>query len=215
MKKIAVFGAGGFGREVEMLIRQINSVKPEYEFIGYFDDSIEKGELINNKEILGGLSTLNNWETELYLVVAIGDPITKEAIVNQLSNDLILYPVLIHPNVIKGDFVEIGEGSIICAGNIITENIKIGKHVIVNLSCTIGHDALIGDFCSFMPTVNVSGETNIEKLVFVGTGARIINQKKIGHGSIIGAGTVVIKDVPPYSTVVGNPGKVIKTNSPK
>jgi sugar O-acyltransferase (sialic acid O-acetyltransferase NeuD family) len=121
------------------------------------------------------------------------------------------FPTLIHPNVIIGhDFVNIGEGSIICASNIITVNINIGKFVILNLQCTVGHDTSIKDYCSFMPSVNISGEVLIEEGVYVGTGAKIINLLSIGKNSIIGSGAVVAKSLPANCTAVGIPAKPIK-----
>ncbi len=217
MKKIAIFGAGGFGREVHFLINQINAARQTYEFIGYFDDGIDKGSLVNDYPVLGGIKELNAWKESLSLVLAIGDPKTKKKIVDEISNSTIAFPVLIHPNVLIGDmkYNSIGEGSIICAGNIITVNINIGRHVILNLSCTTGHDTNIGDFCSFMPTVNISGEVEIAKCVYVGTGAKIINQLTIGENTIIGSGAVVSKSLPSNCTAVGIPAKPIKFHTEK
>jgi len=212
MKRIAIFGAGGFGREVHMLIQQINKTKQTYEFIGYFDDGVAKGSLVNDYPVLGGKKELNEWTESLSIVYAVGDPMTKRRIVENVNNDNLSYPTLIHPSVLIGDmnYNSIGEGCIICAGNIITVNIKIGKHVILNLSCTTGHDTVIGNYCSFMPTVNISGEVNIDECVYVGTGAKIINQIKIGENTIIGSGAVVSKSLPPDCTAVGIPAKPIK-----
>jgi sugar O-acyltransferase (sialic acid O-acetyltransferase NeuD family) len=211
MKQIAIFGAGGFGREVKMLIDQINLVHPTWEFIGYFDDNFHDNGLIDPKWYLGNTEKLNNWETSLYLVLAIGNPIVKRKIHQNITNDKISYPALIHPNVVMGnDQVYIGAGCIICAGNIITVNIKIEDHVILNLACTVGHDTVIGAYSSFMPSVNISGEVNIGNCVYVGTGAKIINQLSIGEETVIGSGAVVSKTLPAKCTAVGVPAKPIK-----
>ncbi len=212
MKKIAVFGAGGFGREVHDMIEQINSADKQYEFIGFFDDGIEKGTIINDYPVLGGVRELNQIESELCIAIAIGNPIIKHKIVEKINNPNISFPTLIHPNVFIGNtrFNKIGAGCIICAGNIITVNIVIEDFVILNLSCTVGHDTVIGRFSSFMPTVNISGEINIGECVYVGTGAKIINQLNIGKNSIIGSGAVVATDLPANCTAVGVPAKVIK-----
>lgn len=211
-KKISVYGAGGFGREVLVLIEQINKEKIEWEFVGFWDDDPTIDGLINNYPLLGGIEQLNKFEEELYLVCSVGDPQTKEKIIKNITNKNILYPILIHPNAQIGsrEFVSIGEGTIITAGNIITTNIVIGKHVILNLACTVGHDSVIGDFSSFMPTVNISGGVNIKKNVYVGTGAKIINLLEIGENTIVGAGAVVAKSLPPNCTAVGMPAKPIK-----
>jgi len=211
MKDIAIIGAGGFGREVKMLIDQINGVKPKFNFIGYYDDGIAAGTLVNNYPVLGGVEDINLLHKELYIVAAIGLPSLKKKLLDKITNSNIHFPTLIHPNVIVGnDNVTIGEGCIICAGNLITIDITIGKHIIFNLACTVGHDTVIKDYCSFMPSVNLSGEVVIEEGVYVGTGAKIINQLAIGEWTIVGAGAVVYKSLPARCTAVGIPAKPVK-----
>lgn len=212
MKKIAIYGAGGFGREVHMLIEQINEVKHEYDFIGYFDDGIAKGKLVNGFPVLGGIEELNSFDLSLSLVCAVGDPSTKRSIIRKITNPLIFFPSLIHPGVLIGNmkYNKIGQGCIICAGTIITVNVTIGDHVILNLCCTVGHDTQIGDFSSFMPTVNISGEVVINEAVYVGTGSKINNQISIGANTIVGSGAVVVKSLPSDCTAVGAPAKPIK-----
>ena len=145
------------------------------------------------------------------MVISIGDPKIKLKIINSIQNPNIDFPTIIHPNAsISNDYVEIGEGSIICEGTIITCNIKIGKFVILNLMCTVGHDTIIDDYCAFMPSVNISGEVHIYNAVYVGTGAKIINLLEIGENTIIGAGAVVSKSIPANCTAVGIPAKPIK-----
>lgn len=211
MNKIAIYGGGGFGREVKMLIDQINKHENKYEFIGYFDDGITKGTLVNGYSILGGINELNSFSDKLQLVVSIAEPKIKLRIIKSINNCNISFPILIHPTCIIGDGnMRIGEGTIICASTIITVNVEIGNHVILNLACTVGHDTKIGSYSSFMPGVNISGEVEIEDQVYCGTGAKIINQLKIGQGTIVGAGALVHKDLPSNCTAVGSPAKPIK-----
>lgn len=211
MKNIAIVGAGGFGREVKTLIDSINKVSPTYHFIGFFDDGFEKDTLINGYPVLGGITALNDVEDALAIIIAIGDPKTKFALFSKIKNEHIYFPTLIHPNVlISDDFVQIGDGSIICAGCIITCNIIIKDFVILNLMCTVGHDTTLSSFSSFMPSVNISGEVLIHEKVYVGTGVKIINQLEIGANTIVGAGAVVSKTLPENCTAVGIPAKPIK-----
>src|SRR5690606_6377302 len=140
------------------------------------------------------LNNLINAKESISIAIGIANPAVKSDIIDKLKGKDFQYPVLKHPSVIIGtDDVRIGEGTIICAGNIITCNLSIGKFVTLNLSCTVGHDTIIQDYCSFMPTVNISGEVEIAEKVYVGTGAKIINQLTIGENTIIGAGAVVSK----------------------
>lgn len=174
--------------------------------------SQEKGELINGFPILGTTRKLNLWKTELYVVIAIGDPVVRKKVVSKIKNNLVIYPTLIHPTAIIGapDFVTYGKGCILCAGNILTTNIKMGDFVILNLSCTVGHDTVINDYVACMPSVNISGEVTIGEGVYLGTGAKIINQLEIGEYTIVGAGAVISKALPAHCTAVGVPAKPIK-----
>lgn len=212
MRKIVIVGAGGFGREVKMLIDQINLNSKEFEFLGFYDDGIVKSTIVNGFNVLGSVIDLFKIDYDLSVVVSIADPTIKKKIHDVLKgNPKLNFPTLIHPNVlIGGDNVFIGQGCVICASNIITVNIKIGNFVIFNLGCTTGHDTSIGDYCSFMPSVNISGEVIIEDLVYVGTGAKIINLLSIGNSTKVGAGAVVSKNLPAHCTAVGIPAKPIK-----
>lgn len=214
MKKIAIIGAGGFGREVKTLIDQINAVTPKYEFIGYYDDGKEKGTLINTFPVLGKVSDLNSLTGEISVALALGNPVYKKNVVTLIDNQNISFETLIHPSVIMGsDEVSIGIGAVICAGCILTCNISIKDYVTLNLACTIGHDTILENYVSLMPAVNVSGEVVLEEAVYVGTGAKIINQVSIGKNTTIGAGAVVSKSIPEHCTAVGIPAKPIKFHS--
>jgi sugar O-acyltransferase (sialic acid O-acetyltransferase NeuD family) len=211
MKNIAIYGAGGFGREINMLINQINQHEKKFNIIGYFDDSKQKGETIGKHTVLGGMKELNCFPEEINIVVSIADPKLKSKVLAAIESKKVNFPTLIHPSCIIGeDRVSIGVGSIICAGSILTVDISIGDHVILNLGCTVGHDTKIGSYSSFMPSTNISGEVQIGECVYCGTGVKIINQVEVGSNSIIGAGAVVSKSLPSNCTAVGIPAKPIK-----
>lgn len=209
MKDIVIIGAGGFAREVCWLIEEINKVNSEWNILGFIDENADNhGKILNGYPVLGGIQWFGK-KDDIWAVCAVGSCQAKESLIAKADKHNVKYATLIHPSVMMSQFVEIGEGSIICAGNIFTTNIKIGRHVIVNLDCTIGHDAIIEDYSTILPSVNVSGNVVIEKGVSVGTGSAIIQGVKIGEGSTIGAGAVVIKNIPNNCTAVGVPAKPI------
>jgi len=211
MEKIVIIGAGGFGREVKTIIDALNMIENRFHFLGFYDDGISKGTIVNGFPVLGNLNDLNSVEEEIGVALGIGNPITKYEIIKMLTNSFLYFPTLVHPSVIiSDDSVSIAEGGIICAGTILTCNIKIDRFVTLNLLCTVGHDTIIADYSSFMPSVNISGEVHIDEKVYIGTGAKIINQLTIGASTIVGAGAVVSKSLPPFCTAVGIPAKPIK-----
>ena len=210
MKKIAIIGAGGFGREVKMLIDQINTNDQEYEILGFYDDAIAKGLIVNGYLVHGIINELLRIEYQLSVVIAIANPAIKKYIYTHLSdNPNLIFPTLIHPNVLLGsDNVTIGKGCIICALNIITINVTIGNFVTLNFKCSVAHDTIIGDFCSVMPGVCISGDVTLKDLVYIGTGASITNLITVGYASTVGAGVTVSKNLLDNSKLIGVPPKI-------
>lgn len=211
LKDIAIFGIGGFGREVQTLIQDINKMGPKWNVVGFFDDGYPKGYEIHGLQNHGGVDELNRWNRPLAIAVAIGTPRIRRKVLSRISNSLIEFPTLIHPSVIIGAWVSIGNGCIVCANCVITCDIKIGDFVILNLACTVGHDTVIGNNSALMPTCNISGEVEIGESVYCGTGVKVINQAIIGDNAIIGAGAVVTKSIPEGCTAVGVPARIIRT----
>ena len=206
MNDIAIYGAGGFGREVALMIRQINEHKPEWNLLGFFDDGKKKGDVVDGLPILGGIRDLNAKSSAIQIVMGIADPAIRKRIVAELDSK-IDFPVIIHPSVLAGDLTinTFGRGTIICAGCILTTAVHIGEFVILNLATTIGHDVEIGAYCSVMPGCNISGFVKIEDNVYLGTGSIILPHLILGEHAVVGAGAVVTRSVTEGLTVVGVP----------
>lgn len=212
MKKLFIIGAGGFGRETAWLAERINKVSPAWEIMGFLDDNEAlHGTVQDGYPVLGGCGYLEDVKGEVYVVAAIGSAGVKKAVVDRLAEyGHIHFATLTDPSVICSRRAEIGEGSIICAGTILTTDIRVGKHVIINLDCTVGHDAVIGDYATIYPSVNISGNVTVGEGVELGTGAQIIQGKRIGEWAVLGAGAVVIRDIDSDCTAVGSPARVVK-----
>lgn len=218
MQKIAVYGAGGLGRGVMMLVEHINASCKTFDIVGFFDDKVPSGSMVNGYPVLGGIHELNAWDKgSLGIALAFGDSVLRQEIARKIVNGNVVYPSLIHPSVIMGPeaFVNIGRGCIICAGVLLEINIEIRDFVVLNMGCTVGHDVEIGAFASFMPGVNIAGEVVIGQGVYCGVGAKIINQLEIGEWTKIGAGAVVTKSLPSHCTAVGVPARPIKFHEEK
>lgn len=210
MKDLYIIGAGGFGREVAWLVERINEVNPTWKLKGFIDDNESLWESVEGEyPVVGGCEYLNSL-SNVYAVCAVGSVKIRKIIIDKLKNSDVKFATLIDPSVLLSKRVDIGEGSIICAGTIITVDIKIGNHVIINLDCTIGHDDVIEDYVTIYPSVNVSGNVLIGECSELGTGMQIIQGKKVAPNTIIGAGAVVVKDCAESGTYVGSPAKRIK-----
>lgn len=205
---LVVYGAGGMGRE---LMWQL-SEGCEFNLLGFIEDDPEKqGKVINNYPVVGNTDWLLNRKEKIGVAVAVGSPAMRKNIVEKLkTNSNIVFPNIIAPDAKISEFVEMGEGCIICYANVITVNIKIGDFFLSNRCNTVGHDCVIGDFVTLNPMVSVSGNVRINDLTDIGTGTNIIQGKTVGSDVIIGAGSVVVKDIPDGCTAVGVPAAPIK-----
>jgi sugar O-acyltransferase (sialic acid O-acetyltransferase NeuD family) len=211
-KKVVIIGAGGFGREVLDIFEADNEANNKWEVRGFIDDNPQLlGQMIRGYKVLGGLaflSKLKNKQTRA--IIAVGDTLARKKIAEKVKALGAKFCNIIHPSVIKTPHVEFGEGVIVTAGCIFTNNIKIGNHVIINLNATIGHDTIIEDFVTLSPGVHINGRNRISEGVYVGSGAVTIQDVSLGKWSTIGAGAVVVKDIPERVVAVGIPAKPIK-----
>ncbi|MEI9919972.1 MAG: acetyltransferase [Bacteroidota bacterium] len=188
--RIAIYGAGGFGKEVRGVIDD----NGQSTFAGFIDDVQQKNQVANP-------DTIDD------VVVAVARTSDRENIIKRLNSFQFPFHPLIHHSVTVHASNKIGRGCILCAGVRLTVDISIGEFVIINLNATVGHDVVLGNFVSIMPGVNVSGNVKISEGAFIGSGATILQGLTIGKGAVVGAGAVVTRDVAPGVTVVGIPAR--------
>lgn len=206
-KELIIYGAGGLGREVLTLINAL----PEWQPVGFIDDNVPAGTQVKGLKVLGGVSVFQTMTSSVNVILAVGSPLVKQRLEEQLLKYSVQFPTLIHPSVVMQDSasITIGAGSIITAGCILTTDIYIGKHVLINLNTTIGHDCTVEDYSSVMCGVNIAGEVIIGRSAFIGSGANILNQVSLRESCVVGMGAVVLKDVLQHTTVAGVPAKEI------
>jgi sugar O-acyltransferase (sialic acid O-acetyltransferase NeuD family) len=203
-------------REVRWLIRDINAVKPLYDFLGYVVSDLNKcGRHDSRDAILGDYAWLEENRSSVDAVaVGIGTPAARLKVGRELRALLpnAEFPTLIHPSVILDiASANIGLGVQICAGTVATVNITFDTLALCNFGCTLGHEAVVGEGSVINPGANISGGVVIGKGVMVGTGAQILQYCQVGDGAILGAGAVVLEDVEPWTTVVGVPARALNS----
>lgn len=211
MKPLIILGAGGFARETLDIVEAINSISPTWEMLGFIVDAQygNTGQVVNGKPILGGFEELVQYPN-VYTVCGVGSPSIRRRMTQRAQRYSVQFANLLHPSVIKTRWITLGEGIVVAPGCVLSNTLTIGDHVHLNPSCTIGHDVDVDAFVSLAPGVLISGNVHLEEGAYVGTGARVIEKRTVGTWSIVGAGSTVIKNVPPHTTVVGTPAKVIK-----
>lgn len=195
MRDIVIIGAGGIGREVAWIIEEINEVKPTWNIVGFVDENSEiQGKELNGYKVLGGLEALDKLEVKPYVVVAIANCGVKKDIVGKLEGKFD-FATIVYPSVRVSKYVDIGEGSIVYPGVILTVNTRIGNHVIISGNCGIGHDTVIGDYSSVLWGSCFSGYDVVGQEAFIGVGCKIAQGIDITDGSRIATGSVVTKDI--------------------
>lgn len=199
MKK-AIIGAGGFAREVYWSLPLIERIHCVF-FVddNYWDDS---------DNLILPISQLDTSEYEV--VVAIGDPRLRFDMIQKLPMDTKYFTHINSSVQLLDPNIAIGEGSIICAGSILTTNIKIGKHAQLNLHTTIGHDCEIGDYFTTAPGAKISGNCKIYDCVYIGTNASIKQKTSIHSLSTVGMNAAVVKNIEEPGIYAGVPAKRIK-----
>lgn len=210
MNVIGIYGSSGFGREVLPVLRA-QYADSELQIV--FVDDFTEGEVNNTRSL--SFSEFANLSGQKRIVVAVADSVVRRKLVTKCEEAEIYFSSVQAENVIFGDEVSIGEGSIICPFSHITSNVVIGRHFHSNIYSYVAHDCRIGDFVTFAPGVKCNGNVHIEDDAYIGTGA-ILRQGTpdrplvIGQGAIVGMGAVVTKDVPSGVTVVGNPARILQ-----
>ena len=212
MRELIIYGSGGHAREIAALVNELNAVTPTWSFLGFLDDDAQKhGIRIGDGEVLGGHAW---WQrhTSVAVSIAIGGSVARRRVATMLPGAA--FATLVHPSAIVGPRVNIGAGSMVCANTVITCDVTIGSHVIINVGATVAHDAALDDFATLAPRVGLAGGTRIGEGTDMGIGSVTIQNVAVGPWSIVGAGATVARDLPANVTAVGVPARVIKTREP-
>lgn len=206
-----IIGAKGFAKELLQYFHNSNDLKNLF----FYDDiSVDLPDMIYDKfKVLRILDEVKEIfkNIDQRFVLGIGNPQTRYRLAEKMNFAGGQLTSVITKNIELGSYnVFIGNGTNIMSGSIITNDITIGEGVLINLNCTIGHDSYIGNYCELSPGVHISGHVSLGDFSSLGTGAVVIPGIKIGKNCLIGAGSVVNKDIPDNSVAVGVPAKVIK-----
>lgn len=212
MKDIAIYGFGGFGREIACLIKMINQIKPTWNLVGFFDDSVEAGTKNRFGSVLGGFEKMNTWGKPLNVVMAIASSAVLKSITQRVNNDMISFPNLIAPNTIIFDeeSLKMGKGNVVFFGCRISCDVEIGDFNLANGAVSFGHDVSIGSYNVLSPSTRLSGNCSVGDENFFGVYSTLLQGVKVGNNVRIGAGSIVIRKTRDNSLYMGNPAKLVK-----
>ena len=211
---VVILGAGGHTAELCAYAAALHALG-RAKIVGCLDDhaAIDRAGVLNVLGRLSRLPELLEMSPGLGVLTGSADNMLRRLLVAR-AEAVVRGPVpwwtLLHPTASVGPGVEIGAGTCVAAGSILTTRIQIGRHCIVNVKTSVSHDTVIGDFVNLNPGVTIASGVRIGDGSYIGAGATIIDKATIGEGAVVGAGTLVLGDVPANATVVGVPARVIK-----
>jgi sugar O-acyltransferase (sialic acid O-acetyltransferase NeuD family) len=211
MKDIAIYGAGGFGREIACMLKQINEIRPQWNIIGFFDD----GDYIKGNrygKLLGNLNKLNEWDKPLSIILAIATPSDLENLALSIKNPLIEFPNILAPNVniFDKEAFAIGKGNLIFFGCRLSSDVSIGDFNLFNGAVSLGHDVKMGSFNVLQPSTRISGDCTVGNKNFFGVQSIVLQNIKIGNNTRVGTLSVVMRNTKDDSLYFGNPAKKMK-----
>jgi acetyltransferase EpsM len=178
--------------------------------LAFFDDRWAEVREVDGVEVVGPLKALfeaANWD---WVFVAVGDNATRQRIAEDLVRRGQRLVTIVHPHTAISPRASIGEGTIAVAGNVVNAGARVGRCVILNTLSSVGHDCVVEDFAQIAPGVNLGGGAVIERGAFLGIGAKVVPLARIGAWSVVGAGSVVLGDLPARSFCHGTPARVVR-----
>lgn len=208
--KVIIWGASGHALVTADIIRRSTN----FEICGFLDDVNQElhGTEFCGSLILGGKEQLDNLRAKNIknLIVAIGNCQVRQELAELAKTKGFQLITAIHPQAIVAQNAIIGLGSVVAAGAIINPGAKINANVIINTSASVDHECMIEDAVHIGPGVRLGGLVNVKQGAWIGIGATVADRVTIGACSIVGAGAVVLRDVPEGVVVYGVPAKVIR-----
>jgi sugar O-acyltransferase (sialic acid O-acetyltransferase NeuD family) len=215
-ERLIILGTGGTAYDIVQIVEAINAIAPTWEIAGFLDDAKPRGAKFLNYEILGPLAAAASF-SDCKFILAIGSDRSfrdRPALVARTCLPRENFATLIHPRASVSRLATLGNGIHIGPGVSVSGTAVIDDHVALWPLCAIGHDVRIGAFTVIAPGACVSGFANIGKSCYLGARCAVRQRTTVGDTALVGMGAVVVDNVAPGQTVVGNPARpLIKSAS--
>ena len=203
--KLHLVGHGRHARDIAWTLDDLNTTTPSHiEIVGHWVDEPGEDAEVGDLEHLAARIRSGNLEHDERVLLAFMNHRERARVVARLGPTC-PFAQIVHPTVVVDRSVQLGVGTLVQAGSILSPDVRLGDHVLVNLRVTVGHGALIEDYASLSPGAIVLGEATIGCGATVGPGAMVLNGVRVGEGALVGAGALVNRDVSKDDFVLGSP----------
>jgi sugar O-acyltransferase (sialic acid O-acetyltransferase NeuD family) len=209
MKKLLIAGAGVCGREAYQWACDIQKHTKPWESIGFLDDNPHALDKYNMSDAIVGTIAGYVPQPDEEVICAAGDVERRADLHALLAGKGADFGTIIHPSAVLSDNYTMGKDVMVGPGSVISVNAAIGDRVLIDSLTVIGHDTVVESGCIIRDFCDVMGFAHLERDVLLGSGAKILNSVRVGNHAKVGAGSVVLRNVKPDTSVFGNPAKVI------
>lgn len=210
MRDLVIVGAGGHARELLDIVDAINADAPTWNIIGLLADDVAAPDLVARRgvEVIGPSHAIAQFSGDY--AIGVGSPRARQRIDAQLREHNRHSVTLRHPTAIVASQVELGDGCVLAAQSILTTNIRVGRHVHLNIAASVSHDGVLGDYTTLAPGVRLAGNVTTHDGVDIGVGAVCRPGVTLGAWSVVGAGAAVVTDVPAETVFAGVPARELR-----
>lgn len=208
---LLLVGAGGLARETLAAVRSHGA--PQWTPIGYLDDDASRhGGTVDGLPVLGPVDAVAD-HPDAAVVLCTGstrDQASRKRLADRLDLPPWRYATVVHAAASLAYGAEVGPGSVLLAGVVVTAPQRIGAQVVAMPHVVLTHDDQIGDYVTLAARVTVAGAVTVGEGAYLGAGALVREALTLGRWSLVGMGAVVLADVPPYEVWVGNPARRLR-----
>ncbi len=212
-KQLLLFPFGGNAREATISVLAINSIRAEWDIVGFFDDDRSvHGKDYCGITVLGGREVLNRYDAA-YILAVPGSPkgyLRRKTIIAGLSLHKSRFATIIHPSVVRAPDAEIGYNTLLMSNVVVSCGSRIGNHCVVLPNTVLAHDSGISDYCCVGSNVSISGSVGIGSECYIGSGVKIRENILIGERSLVGLGANVVSDIEKETVSIGNPARSVR-----
>lgn len=212
-RDLVILGGGGTAKDVLSIVNDIRSNGPRHEVVGILDDNPAlEGQAVCDVPVLGPLDRAKSLD-DVFFVNCLGSPRNywkREAILSTLGLPTERFATLVHPTAAVSTSSIVGHGVVLYPHVVVMAGVRIGDHVTVLANTVMNHDVVVEDFCIITSGVNLSGGVRLQRGSYIGAGASLIQYCTVGEWALVGLGSAVVRDVPPWTVVAGRPARFVR-----